>query len=155
MEKQDIEYVVGVATDGKEALKLIRVMERLEIYDLTITRNLIRTINDTTTACWDETDGRVLVAYGQNALSKWRRLGSLIEALIALTGPDIIRELKKPKRIAILCGDGYVIDSGVDFPQNTTHTKWHAIAPNKEFAMATIDAGEQAVLSLLDYNNTH
>lgn len=153
MEKSDIEYVVSIAKDGHEALKLIRVMERMEIYDLTIVQNLIKTINDTTDACWNETDGRILVAYGQKALDKWRRLGALIEALIALTSPDIISQLKKPKRVAILCGDGFVVDSGVPFPKDLPYTKWHALAPDKTFALATIDGGEQAVLGLLAYNN--
>lgn len=153
MTKDEMQHIINIADNGVEAKKLIGVVDRLAAADLLLLNSMIKLVNDATRACWDETNGKLLMAYDQKAASQWARLGALIQAIVALGGPATITQLIKPKRIAIICADGYVVDSGFNLPANFQGHIWHALAPDKEFALATVERGEADVLALLMHNN--
>lgn len=150
-----ITNISNITTNDAEALVIINAMAASEQLDAHAIDSMIGYINRAVEICWRTTDGKLLAAYGNNAAERWAKLGSLINTLEILTGSNaiIMSRISRPKNIAIVCGDGYVVDTRVPFDKNFSGTKWHISVANKSIADGIVAAGEAAVRASLAANN--
>lgn len=152
--KEQITRANSIATDGAEAEKLIGTVSRLDDMQRRIIDQLVNNVNQSVRACWDETDGKLFTIYDTEAALKWATLGEMIEVIVSFIGvEEALKRIAKPKRIAIVCGDGYVVDSGFAFDPAFAGAKRHAVAATKAAALVMVQQGENVVRAALAANN--
>lgn len=149
-----IQRITDISSSGEEAAATIRACSSATDLERATIRYLINTVNRATSLCWDDTNGALLQAYGTEALTYWTKLSTLVGVLVTLTGTvDVLNQVQRPAKIAVLCQDGYVLNSKFDWDPEFPGLKWHVTAPSKEAGLALIAQGEVAVRTALATNN--
>lgn len=107
----------------------------------------IAAINASTALPW-MTDATVFFeVLGTRAAGLWRANGARIDTAMHQGAP--YTALRKPDKICVVCEDGNIVVSPVDFPVSTPLANWAASATDKTAGLALIAQGEAAVMAAL------
>lgn len=114
-----------------------------------LTAQLVNDVNASMGLAWngDSThESAFFFALGNTAATAWQKNGILINAALEL-GADYA-SLRKPDTVCVVCADGFVVPSGVPFPESPLAV-WHVPVATKAEADALIAQGSAAILAAL------